>query len=139
MFFDVDRIEYLSFLVGPEGLRMDLSKVQVIIDWPELHKVKDIQLFLGFATFYQHFIKNYSNITMPLTHLTCKDTPWNFTNSCHSAFQALKDMFVSAPVLSYWKPDAPLIVETDTSDYVLVAILSIVDSNREVHPVAFLS
>jgi hypothetical protein len=42
-------------------------------------------------------------------------------------------------VLSHWKLDALLIVETDTSDYALVAILSIVDSNREVHPVAFLS
>jgi hypothetical protein len=46
---------------------------------------------------------------------------------------------VSAPVLSHWKPDVPLIVEMDTFDYVLVAILSIVNSDGEVHPVAFLS
>jgi hypothetical protein len=54
---------------------------------------------------------------MPLTCLTHKDTPWNFTNSCHSAFQALKDVFVSALVLSHWKLDVLLIVEMDTSDY----------------------
>jgi hypothetical protein len=136
--FDIDRIEYLGFLVGPEGLRMDLAKVQVIIDWLEPRKVKDIQSFLGFANFYRRFIKNYSNITMPLTCLTCKDTPWNFTNNCNSAFQALKDAFVSAPVLSHWKPDVPLIVEMDTSDYALVAILSIINSDGEVHPMAFL-
>jgi hypothetical protein len=37
----------LGFLVGPDGLWMDPAKVQVITDWPELHKVKDIQSFLG--------------------------------------------------------------------------------------------
>jgi hypothetical protein len=50
--FDVDRIEYLGFLVGPEGLQMDPAKVQVIIDSLEPCKVKDIQIFLRFANFY---------------------------------------------------------------------------------------
>jgi hypothetical protein len=50
--FDVDRIEYLGFLVEPEGLQMDPAKVQVIIDWLEPRKVKDIQSFLRFANFY---------------------------------------------------------------------------------------
>ena len=42
-------------------------------------------------------------------------------------------------MLSHWKLDVPLIVETDASDYALVAILSIIDTDGEVHPVAFLS
>ena len=50
--FDVDRIEYLGYMMGPEGLSMDRSKVQAIVDWPVLRKVKDIQSFLGFANFY---------------------------------------------------------------------------------------
>jgi hypothetical protein len=118
---------------------MDPAKVQVITDWPEPRKVKDIQSFLGFANFYRHFIWSYSEITIPLTHLTCKDIPWEFNDQCRSAFQSLKDAFVSAPILLHWKPDALLIVETDASDYALAAILSIVDTDREVHPVAFLS
>jgi hypothetical protein len=48
-------------------------------------------------------------------------------------------VFVLAPVLSHWKPDILLIVEMDTSDYALAAILSIINSDREIHPVAFLS
>jgi hypothetical protein len=118
---------------------MDLAKVQVITDWPEPHKVKDIQSFLGFANFYRHFIQSYSEITIPLTHLTRKGIPWEFNDQCHSAFQSLKDAFISALILLHWKPDALLIVETDASDYMLAAILSIIDTDREVHPVAFLS
>src|SRR5882724_408986 len=59
-------------------------------DWPEPRKVKYIQSFLGFANFYCRFIFGYSEITIPLTRLTHKGTPWNFTDECHSAFEALK-------------------------------------------------
>ena len=46
-------VEYLSFILSPSGLTMDKSKIQMILDWPKPHKIKDIQSFLGFANFYQ--------------------------------------------------------------------------------------
>ena len=45
--------------------------------------------------------------------------------------------FTTAPVLAQWKSDCQIIVETDISDYALAAILSIQDTDSEVHPVAF--
>ena len=92
------------------------SKVQTIQDWPEACKVKDVQSFLGFANFY-YFISDYSNIMIPLTWLTCKGIPWNFTDAAQKSFQALKSAFTSAPVLTHWVPNKPIIVETDASDY----------------------
>ena len=65
---------------------MDKEKVKVIQDWPEPQKVKDIQSFLGFANFYRRFIHDYSNIVVPLTCLTQKNTPWNFSTDCQQAF-----------------------------------------------------
>ena len=56
-------VKYLGFRLGPDGLSMDLAKVQTILDWPEPHKVKDIQAFLGFANFYRRFIHDYSATT----------------------------------------------------------------------------
>ena len=76
---------------------------------------------------------------VPLTRLTQKNTPWNFNSDCRHAFQTLKQAFTMAPVLAQWKPDCQIIVETDTSDYALAAILSIQDTDSEVHPVAFKS
>jgi hypothetical protein len=69
---------------------MDTAKIKAIVDWPEPQKVKDIQSFLGFANFYQWFIQNYSNIMIPLTWLTQKNTPWDFLDECWSAFEQLK-------------------------------------------------
>ena len=135
--FSTDTVEYLGFILSKEGLKMDQSKVQTIQDWPEPRKVKDIQSFLGFANFYRRFISGYSDIVVPLTRLTRKGTPWNFTDQARSAFKLLKSAFTSAPVLTHWVPDRPIIVETDASDYALGAILSIETDSGEVHPVAY--
>jgi hypothetical protein len=60
-------------MIGPNGLQMNPAKVKVIQDWPEPHKVKDIQSFLGFANFYRQYIHNYSDTVVPLTCLTWKN------------------------------------------------------------------
>src|SRR3979490_1288814 len=114
------------------------DKVKCILDWLEPRKVKDVQSFLGFANFYRCFIFNYSDFTVPLTHLTRKDTPWDFTEACRTSFESLKKPFTTAPVLTHWIPGSPLIVETDTSDYALAVILSTISPiDNDIHPIAF--
>jgi len=76
----------------------------------------------------RRFIYGYSEITVPLTHLTHKGTPWHFSDECHSAFEALKKAFTTAPVLTHWIPDTQITVKTDASDYALAAVLSITTS-----------
>jgi len=135
--FHSELVEYLGYILSPSGLTMSDNKIKIIQDWPEPKKVKDIQSFLGFANFYRWFIFNYSDIVIPLTRLTWKDIPWKFDSSHQDAFNSLKKAFTSAPILTYWILNAQLIVKTDVSDYALAAILSIVNEDNEVHPVAF--
>ena len=135
--FHSESVEYLGYILSPSGLTMSDDKVKIIQDWLEPKKVKDIQFFLGFTNFYRRFIFNYSDIVIPLTCLTWKDIPWKFDSFCQDAFNSLKKAFTSAPILTHWIPNAQLIVETDASDYALAAILSVVNKNNEVHPVAF--
>jgi RNase H-like domain found in reverse transcriptase/Integrase zinc binding domain len=126
-------------MIGPDRLQMDPAKVKVIQDWPEPRKVKDIQSLLGFANLYRQYIHNYSNIVVSLTQLTWKNIPWNFNESCKLAFLTLKQAFISTPVLTHYKHNCPLVIETNASDYALAAILSQVEPNREIHPIAYLS
>jgi len=135
--FYSDSIKYLGYVLSPAGLTMSDAKVKTIQEWPEPRKVKNIQSFLGFANFYRRFIFNYSDIVIPLTRLTRKNSPWNFDNNCRIAFNTLKQAFTSAPILMHWVLDAQLVVETNASDYALAAILSIVTKDNEIHPVAF--
>src|SRR6266478_7552257 len=84
--FHTDTVEYLGFILSPNGLQMDPSKVSTITEWPEPQKVKDIQAFLGFANFYQRFIHEYAEMTLPLTNLCKKNHPWHFGKEELEAF-----------------------------------------------------
>jgi len=65
--FHRDQVEFLNYILSLEGLQMDEDKVQVICEWLNLYQLKDVQSFLGFANFYRRFIRNYSELTVPLT------------------------------------------------------------------------
>jgi RNase H-like domain found in reverse transcriptase len=68
-----------------------------------------------------------------------ENIPWNFNESCKLAFLTLKQAFISAPVLTHYKPSCLLVIETNASDYALAAILSQVEPNGEIHLVTYLS
>src|SRR6266478_5572628 len=108
--FHMDTIEYLGFILSPNGLQMDPSKVSAIMEWPEPQKVKDIQAFLGFTNFYQRFIHGYAELTLPLTKLCKKNTLWYFRKEEVEAFNQLKNAFTTAPVLANWSPKLPMTV-----------------------------
>lgn len=72
--FHVSSVGLLGFVVKKGQLRTDLSKVAAVKDWPLPNTRKQLQRFLGFAKFYQRFIRNYSRLAAPLTHLTPKLT-----------------------------------------------------------------
>ena len=107
--FYSESVDYLSHLIGHNGLQMDPAKVKVIQDWPEPQKVKDIQSFLGFANVHRQYIHNYLDIVVPLTCLTWKNIPWNFDEKCKLAFLSLKQAFTTALVPTHYKPKCPLV------------------------------
>jgi len=86
--------------------------------------VRDVQSFLGFANFYRRFVKGYSTITVPLTELTKKGEEFKWTAEAQKAFDTLKKAFTQAPVLLTFDAEKEIVVETDSSDYALGAVLS---------------
>jgi hypothetical protein len=71
-----DEVEFLSYVVGRNRVKMSKKKIQVVKDWLTPTLVKGIQEFLGFVNFNQRFIKDYSLKALPLTKLTRKDVPF---------------------------------------------------------------
>ncbi len=60
--FHAQSVPFLGYIVSSEGMRMDPDKVQAVVDWPTPDSRKALQRFLGFANFYQRFIRNYSQL-----------------------------------------------------------------------------
>ena len=69
--------------------------------------------------------------------LTCKGTPCNVSDECHSVFEALKKAFITALVLNHWIPGTQITFKTDAFNYALTAVLSITTPDDELHPIAF--
>ena len=137
--FATDEVKYPGMIVRPGQLAMDPGKLDGIASWPTPMKVKDICSFLGFTNFYWWFITDYSNVACPLINLTKKNLTWNWSPSCQTAFNTLKRLFLSKPVLHLPDLSAPFAVATDISTYASGAILLQNDSNGEWHPCSYLS
>src|SRR5882724_7615804 len=138
--FHMQKIEFLGFMVTPTGISMDTSKTDAVSIWPTLTNLKAVQAFLGFTKFYCRFIVGFSDIIIPLICLTRKDTPFTWGSDHTKAFETLKTAFTQAPILAHFNPDNPIVVETDSSDYVIAVIISqISPDDGDIHPIVFYS
>ena len=70
--FHVKEVLYLRIIIGKHGIKMDPAKVAAVKEWAKPESVKDVQSFLGFANFYQRFIRGFSNVAKPLIALIRK-------------------------------------------------------------------
>jgi len=73
-FFEQSSIKYLSIIISENKVQMDEEKLSEVLEWPVPTKVKQVQVFLGFANFYRRFIENFAKISKPLSDLTKKDS-----------------------------------------------------------------
>ena len=101
--------------------------------------VKGVQSFTGFANFYRKFIPDFSNIIAPLNLLTRKGEPWIWTQLQQHAFEHLKHIFSSAPVLQIPDVTHPFSIMTDASLLAAGAVLMQMDENSDLHPCAYFS
>ncbi|GJR37423.1 reverse transcriptase domain-containing protein [Tanacetum coccineum] len=98
----------LGHKISKKGIEVDKAKIDVIAKLPHPTTVKGIRSFLGHAGFYRRFIKDFSKISRPMTHLLEKNTPFIFSEECIQAFQTLKKKLTEAPILIAPDWDQPL-------------------------------
>jgi len=91
----------------------------VIEKLPPPTSVKGVRSFLGHIDFYRRFIKDFSKIVKPLTHLLSKDVPFDFNEECLSTFLRLKETLIIAPL--DW--GLPFEVMCDASNYAVGLVL----------------
>jgi len=100
-------------------------------------RIKDIESFLRFTNFYQHFIQNFSHTAKPLNELKGKKD-WKWEDEHQKAFDELKEKITSQPVLSLPKREGKFRVETDVSGHAIGGVL-FQEQNGKWKPIAFLS
>ncbi|XP_021832270.1 uncharacterized protein LOC110772166 [Prunus avium] len=105
------------------GIEVDKAKIDVIAKLPPPTTVKSVRSFLGHAGFYRRFIKDFSKISRPLCTLLAKDAPFVFDDACLEAFNKLKTLLTTAPIIAAPNWSLPFELMCDASDYAVGAVL----------------
>ncbi|KAM1533006.1 hypothetical protein ACFX10_006960 [Malus domestica] len=113
----------LGHIVSERGIEVDKSKIDLIRYLPSPTSVREVRSFLGHAGFYRRFIKDFSKISNPLCRLLQKDVAFDFNEECEKAFNHLKEMLTSAPIIVPPDWSLPFELMCDASDYALGAVL----------------
>jgi len=122
--FHRKQIEYLGLVISENKVAMDPVKVARVHEWPVPENRTDMQAFVGFVNFYHRFIQDFSTIARPLFDLTRSDQTWNWGTKEQEAFERLKMVVTTAPILASPQDSEPFRIEADSSDFASEAVLS---------------
>ena len=137
--FMTSQVEFLGIIVSQEGLQVNPSKTKVIKKWPKPNDLSELRGFLGLASFFRRFIKNFSEIALPLTNLTKGGSGiHNWNESCSVAMNNLKQALISSPILR--RPDFSLSYRcfVDASQFAIGSTLTQIFDGAE-HVIAYFS
>ena len=117
---------FLGHVVGRDGIRPNPQLVEAVQKWKVPENVKECQQFMGLCNYYRRFIYKFSDIASPITQLTKKNIDFHWSTECQQAFDKLKIVLCSTPILGYPQQEGILIVDTDAG-----AVLSQVQMGEE--------
>ena len=67
--FCCEEIEFLGYVVGRDGVKTDKKKIEKVKNYPKPTTITELKGFLGLASYYRRFIKDFSKIAKPLNDL----------------------------------------------------------------------
>ena len=124
--------------MGQGQVKLVDAKVEIIIiiKYPTPTTRKELMRFLGMAGYYRKFCRNFASVCEPLTNLLKKGSVFEWSITCQKAFETIKSLLVSAPVLATPNFDKLLILTVDVG---VGTVLLQKDCNGVDHPIGYFS
>jgi hypothetical protein len=113
--FWLEEIQFLGHVLSTKGIAVDPIKVKDILEWNSPTTVHQVRSFLGLAGYYRRFIPDFSKIVKPITGLLNNDTKFEWSSKCNEAFEQLKVLLTTSPVLAQPDIEKPFDVYCDAS------------------------
>jgi transposase InsO family protein len=125
------KVDFLGRNVSENGVEMCDESVKTIMDWPAPTSVKEVERFCGLANYHRSFIKNFADIVASLYRLTGPKAVFEWGEVQQKAFDQLKQVLTSPPVLAFPNPNDPFVLDTDASDQAVGSSLSQIQGGQE--------
>jgi len=122
--FHVQKIIFLELLMSIEKLKMNLRKMQAVVDWSTLNNLTQMQFFINFCNFYRHFLKNFSKIVRSMIQLTQKKISFEWNEVCQIVFDHMKRRMIKTFILRHFDQTCETILEINSFNYVNDEVLS---------------
>ncbi|TQE09442.1 hypothetical protein C1H46_004935 [Malus baccata] len=113
--FWLEEVAFLGHVISAQGILVDPQKIAAVENWEQPRTVTEVRSFLGLASYYRRFVKNFSVIALPLTKLTRKEVKFEWDSKCEQSFQQLKHFLTHAPVLALPDDDGNFEIYSDAS------------------------
>ena len=144
--FGVETITFCGHEISKGTSRPLQDKVKLIRDWPVPRTVHEVRQFVGLASYYRKYVRNFAKISVPLFELIKEKDPEErkkkhrtirWTYQCGLAFERLKKLLTSRPILVNARSNRPVQIQADASDYAIGFEISQQDDKGDWRPVAF--
>lgn len=136
--FACSEVKYLGHIITTQGIRADPAKVEAIRNRKPPQDLKQLLSFIQTCAWYRRFIPDFATIMQPLTNLTKKNVKWEWTQLEQKAFDKLKLMLCTTPILQQVDPEKPFTIKTDASAYAIGAVL-VQGELEDEHPIEYAS
>lgn len=137
--FLATRITHLGYVIEDSQIKPSDEHILAIKNYPQPRNVKELQSFIGLASFFRKFVRNFSVIAKPLHDVVRKNVNFYFGPDQISAFNRIKDLLSSQPVLSIYSPKAETQLHCDASSLGFAGILLQRQNDGKFHPVSYFS
>ena len=118
-------MSFLSHTISSFGIRPSPYKVKAVTsDWKRPQTVTQVRSFLGFSSYYIHYIRNFSVYAAPLNRLLEAGHAFIWTYDCETAFQDLKSALTGEEVMAFPQDSGLFSLDTGASDFGIGAVLS---------------
>lgn len=127
-------INFLGHVISNEGIKPDRKLVDKVLNIASPKTKKEVEKFVGLINFYSTKIPNFAKICEPINRLRKNGTPFLWTNEQQQAFEKLKEILCSDPIVKPYSAHKELTLTCDASELAIGAILS-----QDNHPIMYLS
>ena len=110
-----DSVLFLGHIISKDGVLPSPGNIDKVLNWPAPRSTKEVRQFLGAATYYRRFVKDFACKARPLSELTSKNVIFSWNQECQDSFDELKKALTGPEVMAYPTNEGYFVLDSNWS------------------------